>query len=181
MAEVPHKKALSGKLLTMKFMQREQEQETRQKLEKEQSRVVTEAHWVLDQKAVDLPKPKFKVEYEPSFLQMNATERTSVGRVSFQKFNTEIETTASKSASAQQLDRELKRERASEIGEEELADGLGHSNGAKRSKTASASKKPTTNRRAPPQKSNNSGPSNDDKSNGSTSSTQNRSFMKPQE
>ncbi|KAF9283968.1 hypothetical protein BGZ68_004969 [Mortierella alpina] len=178
MAEVPHKKALSGKLLTMKFMQREQEQETRQKLEKEQVRVVTEAHWVLDQKAVDLPKPKFQVEYEPSFLQMNATERTSVGRVSFQKFNTEVETTATKSAGDQQLDRELKRERASEIGDDELAEGLGHSNNAKKTKTASTNKKPTTNRRAPLQKSNRSGTSGNDKSNGST---QQRSFMKPQE
>ncbi|CAO3571902.1 unnamed protein product [Mortierella alpina] len=157
------------------------EQATRQKLENEQCRVVTEAHWVLDQTVVDLPKPKFKVEYEPSFLQMNATERTSVGRVSFQKFNTEVETTASKTASAQQLDRELKRERASEIGDDELADGLGHSNSAKKTKTASATKKPTTNRRAPPQKSNQTGPSHDDTSNGSTSNTRNRSFMKPQE
>ncbi|KAG9326054.1 hypothetical protein KVV02_000765 [Mortierella alpina] len=181
MAEVPHKKALSSKLLTMKFMQREQEQETRQKLEREQVRVVTEAHWVLDQKALDLPKPKFQVEYEPSFLQMDAIERTSVGRVSFQKFNTEIETTASKSASDQQLDRELKRERANEIGDDELADGLGHSNSAKKTKTASASKKPTTNRRVPPQKTNRSGTSNDDKNNGSISGTQKRSFMKPQE
>ncbi|KAG0197453.1 hypothetical protein BGX28_009061 [Mortierella sp. GBA30] len=193
MAEVPHKKALSGKLLTMKFMQREQEQETRQKLEKEQVRVVTEAHWVLDQKVVDLPKPKFQVEYEPSFLQMNATERTSVGRVSFQKFNTDVETKASKSASDQQLDRELKREHAGEIGDDELAEGLGHSNKAKKAKITSISnrgsgnnnnnsgnRKPTTNRRAPPQKPS-SRPGTPNSSSSNTSSVQQRSFIKPQE
>lgn len=38
-------------------MQRQQEQETRDKLVKEQNRIVTEAHWVIDQTAVDLPKP----------------------------------------------------------------------------------------------------------------------------
>lgn len=34
---------------------------------------------------------KFQVEYEPSFLQMDVAERSSVGRVSFQKFNENVE------------------------------------------------------------------------------------------
>lgn len=38
-------------------MQRQQEQETRKKLEQEQVRVVTEAHWVLDRKGEEAPKP----------------------------------------------------------------------------------------------------------------------------
>jgi len=38
-------------------MQRQQEQETRDKLVNEQKRIVTEAHWVIDQANVDLPKP----------------------------------------------------------------------------------------------------------------------------
>ncbi|KAF8946014.1 M-phase phosphoprotein 6 [Haplosporangium gracile] len=153
MAEIPHKTALSGKLLTMKFMQRQQEQETRDKLVKEQKRIVTEAHWVIDQAAVDLPKSKFQVDYEPSFLQMNATERSSVGRMSFQKFNSAVEKSASQAAGEQQLERELKRQRQSEISDDEMAKEMGRSNKAKKTKEAaksSQSKKPTTNRRAPP-------------------------------
>jgi hypothetical protein len=38
-------------------MQRQLEKENREKLEQEQVRVITEAHWVLDQKSIDLPKP----------------------------------------------------------------------------------------------------------------------------
>lgn len=38
-----------------------------------------------------LTHSKFQVDYEPSFLQMNATERSSVGRMSFQKFNSAVE------------------------------------------------------------------------------------------
>ncbi|KAG0334595.1 hypothetical protein BG000_008202 [Podila horticola] len=167
MAEVPHKKALSSKIMTMKFMQRQQEQETRQQLEKEQIRVVTEAHWVLDNAGVDLPKPKFQVEYEPSFLQMDAADRSNVGRVSFQKFNENVEKSASASAGKQQLDRELKREKASEIDDDEMAEELALSNKAKKAKTATSSKpKPTTNRRAPPAKAKAPGP---------------RTFMKPKE
>ncbi|KAF9202229.1 hypothetical protein BGZ49_007588 [Haplosporangium sp. Z 27] len=158
MAEVPHKKALSGKLLTMKFMQRQQEKETREKLEKEQVRVVTEAHWVLDHKGVELPKPKFQVEYEPSFLQMDSAERSSVGRVSFQKFNENVEKIASKTVQEQQLDRELKRELQGEIGDDEMAEELGRSNKAKKVKTSNESKStstssyPKTNRRVIPPK-----------------------------
>ncbi|KAF9310918.1 hypothetical protein BG003_007953 [Podila horticola] len=167
MAEVPHKKALSSKIMTMKFMQRQQEQETRQQLEKEQIRVVTEAHWVLDNAGVDLPKPKFQVEYEPSFLQMDAADRSNVGRVSFQKFNENVEKSASASAGKQQLDRELKREKAGEIDDDEMAEELALSNKAKKAKTAPSSKpKPTTNRRAPPPKAKAQTP---------------RTFMKPKE
>ncbi|KAG0283069.1 M-phase phosphoprotein 6 [Linnemannia gamsii] len=164
MAEIPHKTALSGKLLTMKFMQRQQEQETRDKLVKEQNRIVTEAHWVIDQAAVDLPKPKFQVDYEPSFLQMNATERSSVGRMSFQKFNSVVEKSASQAAGDQQLERELKRQRQSEISDDEMANEMGRSNKAKKTKEVARkssnggqSKKPTTNRRAPPKPSGSGG------------------------
>ncbi|KAF9103568.1 hypothetical protein BGX29_003182 [Mortierella sp. GBA35] len=130
MAEIPHKTALSGKLLTMKFMQRQQEQETRDKLVKEQNRIVTEAHWVIDQAAVDLPKP-----YK----------------------------SASQSAGEQQLERELKRQRQSEISDDEMAREMGRSSKAKKTKDATKlsngggqSKKPTTNRRAPPKPSSSS-------------------------
>ncbi|GJJ68988.1 M-phase phosphoprotein 6, animal type [Entomortierella parvispora] len=136
MADNIHKKALSGKLLTMKFMQRQQEQETRKKLEQEQVRVVTEAHWVLDRKGEEAPKPKFQVEIEPSFLQMDSVERSSVGRVSFQKFNENVEKTATKVVGQQQLDRELKRERQMEVGDEEMAKELALSNKAKKAKTS---------------------------------------------
>ncbi|KAF9108802.1 M-phase phosphoprotein 6 [Mortierella sp. AM989] len=174
MAEIPHKKALSGKLLTMKFMQRQQEKETREKLEKEQVRVITEAHWVLDHKGIELPKPKFQVEYEPSFLQMDCVERSSVGRVSFQKFNENVEKSASKTAGEQQLDRELKREREGEIADDEMAEELSRAKKAKKAKSSSGSsnstsKKPTSNRRAPPPKQTND-------SNG-----QKAVFMKPKE
>ncbi|KAF9429909.1 M-phase phosphoprotein 6 [Podila epigama] len=167
MAEAPQKKGLSSKILTMKFMQRQQEQETRQKLEKEQIRVVTEAHWVLDNATIDLPKPKFQVEYEPSFLQMDAVERSSVGRVSFQKFNQVVEKSAAETAGKQQLDRELKRERQEEVGDEEMAKELAQSNMAKKVKT-----KRTTNRRVPP-------PSNAKAKSASTPPP--RTFMKPKE
>ncbi|KAG0280449.1 M-phase phosphoprotein 6 [Linnemannia exigua] len=171
MAEIPHKTALSGKLLTMKFMQRQQEQETRDRLVSEQNRIVTEAHWVIDQANVDLPKPKFQVAYEPSFLQMNATERSSVGRMSFQKFNSVVEKSAAQAAGEQQLDRELKRQRQSEISDDEMAKEMGRSNKAKKAKEAKSSngggqsKKPTSNRRAPPKPSGGSG----------------KAFMKPKE
>ncbi|KAK3847315.1 MAG: hypothetical protein J3R72DRAFT_189832 [Linnemannia gamsii] len=171
MAEIPHKTALSGKLLTMKFMQRQQEQETRDRLVSEQNRIVTEAHWVIDQATVDLPKPKFQVAYEPSFLQMNATERSSVGRMSFQKFNSVVEKSAAQAAGEQQLDRELKRQRQSEISDDEMAKEMGRSNKAKKAKEAkssnggASSKRPASNRRAPPKPSGGSG----------------KEFMKPKE
>jgi len=51
------------------------------------------------------------------------------------------------------LDRELKREKAGEIDDDEMAEELALSNKAKKAKTVSSSKpKPTTNRRAPPPK-----------------------------
>ncbi|KAF9126399.1 M-phase phosphoprotein 6 [Mortierella sp. 14UC] len=172
MAEIPHKTALSGKLLTMKFMQRQQEQETRDRLVSEQNRIVTEAHWVIDQANVDFPKPKFQVAYEPSFLQMNATERSSVGRMSFQKFNSVVEKSAAQAAGEQQLDRELKRQRQSEISDDEMAREMARSNKAKKAKETKSSnggegssKKPTSNRRAPPKPSNGGG----------------KAFMKPKE
>ncbi|KAF9969353.1 Ca(2+)-dependent cysteine protease [Actinomortierella ambigua] len=107
------------------FMQRQQERETRAKLEQEKIRVVTEAHWVIDRKGVDLPKPKFRVEYEPSYLQMYSTQSSTVGRTSFQKFNTDIERAASESKKAQRLERELKRERHDELDDAEMAKVLG--------------------------------------------------------
>jgi len=61
--------------------------------------------------------------------------------------------TASQAAGDQQLDRELKRQRQSEISDDEMAKEIGRSNKAKKTKEAaksSQSKKPTTNRRAPP-------------------------------
>ncbi|KAG0365032.1 hypothetical protein BC939DRAFT_501437 [Gamsiella multidivaricata] len=184
MAEIPHKKALSGKLMTMKFMQRQQERETREKLEQEQVRVISEAHWVIDQKAFDLPKPKFQVEYEPSFLQMDAAERSSVGRVSFQKFNQNVEKTAQKATGEQQLERELKRERQAEIGDDEMAEELGRGQKPKKAKSSSSSPMPSgnrisapkehkTNRRAPPPKKS-SQP-------GTPNGQQQRTFMKPKE
>ncbi|KAG0263895.1 M-phase phosphoprotein 6 [Mortierella polycephala] len=182
--EIPHKKALSDKLLTMKFMQRLEERKLREKLEQEQVRVVTEAHWVLDHKGVELPKPKFQVEYEPSYLQMDAAERSSIGRVSFQKFNEPVEKTASTKAGEQQLDRELKRERQGAVEDEELAEKMGHSNKAKKAKTSqnSASKPPKTNRRVPPSNGG-SGKGNGGSSGGkgsNNSNNQKRAFMKPQ-
>ncbi|KAI1318580.1 M-phase phosphoprotein 6 [Mortierella claussenii] len=183
MTEVPHKTALSGKLLTMKFMQRQQERETREKLEQEQVRVITEAHWVLENKGVELPKPKFKIEYEPSFLQMDAAERSNIGRVSFQKFNENVEKSATKASGEQQLDRELKRERQGEIDDDEMANKL-NGGSTKKLKTksgsssasGSTSKKPTTNRRAPPSNQSNR------RANGSgNSSSSERAFMKPKE
>ncbi|KAI8346660.1 hypothetical protein B0O80DRAFT_226185 [Mortierella sp. GBAus27b] len=124
MADGPAKKSLSSKLLTMKFMQRQLEKETREKLEQDQVRVITEAHWVLDQESVDLPKP-FQVEYEPSFLQMDADEQSSIGRVSFQQFNSGVETSAAQQDKDQQLEREIKREREGEIDDDDMAQNLG--------------------------------------------------------
>ncbi|KAF9931560.1 M-phase phosphoprotein 6 [Linnemannia zychae] len=171
MSEIPHKTALSGKLLTMKFMQRQQERETREKLVEEQKRIVTEAHWVIDQTNIDLPKPKFQVDYEPSFLQMNSIERSNVGRRSFQKFNSVVEKSAAQAAGEQQLERELKRQRQSEISDDEMAKEMSRSNKAKKAKESmksnndAQSKKPFSNRRAPPKSSN----------------TGDRSFIKPKE
>ncbi|KAK3816064.1 MAG: hypothetical protein J3Q66DRAFT_191964 [Benniella sp.] len=206
MAEVPHKKALSGKLLTMKFMQRQLEKENREKLEQEQVRVITEAHWVLDQKGIDLPKPKFQVEYEPSFLQMESHEQSNVGRVSFQKFNDAVEKSATQKDKDQQLERELKRQQEGEIDDDKMAESYGrHLNPAKKAKlTASGSaaeastgaetftgaetggssqagngngKKVKTNRRQPPSK-----PVNPPKGpSGGNNGDQQRSFMKPKE
>ncbi|KAF9356000.1 M-phase phosphoprotein 6 [Mortierella sp. NVP85] len=199
MAEVPHKKALSGKLLTMKFMQRQLEKENREKLEQEQVRVITEAHWVLDQKSIDLPKPKFQVEYEPSFLQMESHERSNVGRVSFQQFNDAVEKSATQKDKDQQLERELKRQREGEIDDDKMAESYGrHLNPTKKAKlTASGSaeastgaetgglsqagngtgKKVKTNRRQPPSK-----PANQSKGlSGGNNGDQPRSFMKPKE
>ncbi|KAF9434586.1 hypothetical protein BGZ76_007757, partial [Entomortierella beljakovae] len=156
------------------FMQRQQERETREKLEQEQVRVITEAHWVIDQKNVELPKPKFQVEYEPSYLQMDVAERSSVGRKSFQKFNENVEKTATKQAGEQQLDRELKRQRNEEISDNEMAGELGRSYKAKKEKTspegnANSSKKTSSNRRIMP-------PKNSNNNNGGKPT-----FMKPKE
>ncbi|KAF9897372.1 hypothetical protein BX616_005720, partial [Lobosporangium transversale] len=158
------------------------EKETREKLEQEQVRVITEAHWVLENK-IELPKPKFQVEYESSFLQMESTERSSIGRVSFQNFNEEVERSALKKSREQRLDRELKRERHNEIDDVDMANQLG--NKAKKLKTStspSTSKKPISNRRAPPQ-SNNQGSQkmNGGNSSGNGTSETQRTFMKPKE
>ncbi|KAG0323989.1 M-phase phosphoprotein 6 [Dissophora globulifera] len=183
MAEVPHKKALSGKLLTMKFMQRQQERETREKLELEQVRVVTEAHWVLDKKAIDLPKPKLQVEYEPSYLQMDASERSSLGRVSFQKFNGDVEKAASKSVSDQQLDRELKRQREGEIGDDDMAEELGRGLKAKKVKSSASSTPSGDSTPKKSSKSNRRAPSSQKQANGDgeSGSGRLRPFMRPKD
>ncbi|KAF8937962.1 hypothetical protein BGZ58_001818 [Dissophora ornata] len=119
---------------------------------------------------------------------MDAAERSNVGRVSFQKFNEVVEKTASKSAGEQQLDRELKRQKEGEIGDDEMADELGGEQRTKRTKTSSSSssslsgknvsKKPAGNRRAPPpsKQTRRSGSQNE-----STGNSQPKSFMKPKD
>ncbi|KAL1925652.1 uncharacterized protein VTP21DRAFT_535 [Calcarisporiella thermophila] len=105
----PHKKEFSGKLLAMKFMQRQQERELREKLEKEQRKAISEAHWVLEYEAGEIEKPKVRVEYEPSYLSCTTTN--VVGRKSFNNFNKEIEKIATDSLKEQRSARESEAEK----------------------------------------------------------------------
>ncbi|KAG0225733.1 hypothetical protein BGW41_004572 [Actinomortierella wolfii] len=145
----------------MKFMQRQQERETRAKLEQEKIRVVTEAHWVIERKGVELPKLKLRVEYEPSYLQMYSTQSSTIGRTSYQKFNKDIERSASETKKAQRLERELKRERHDELSDEKMAELLGADSpgmladsvpAAKKLKTANSSNRREQSNRRQPQK-----------------------------
>jgi len=61
-----------------------------------------------------------------------------------------LQKSAAQVAGEQQLERELKRQRQSEISDDEMAREMGRSNKAKKTKEAKEAKKPTTNRRAPP-------------------------------
>jgi hypothetical protein len=81
---------------------------------------------------------------------------------------------AAQAAGEQQLDRELKRQRQSEISDDEMAREMARSNKAKKAKETKSSnggegssKKPTSNRRAPPKPSGGNGSG--------------KTFMKPKE
>ncbi|OZJ04749.1 hypothetical protein BZG36_01794 [Bifiguratus adelaidae] len=116
-----HKKALSNKTLGMKFMQRAQELELRQKLEQEREKQISEAHWVVEYET-DQPPPQYHVEYEDSFL--NLAVKAAPGRRSFQNFNTDIERTESDLAKEARIAREDAAEQHHQLSEREMTDRL---------------------------------------------------------
>jgi len=76
----------------LRFMQRQQERALRQRLEREQIKALAQSEWVLEYDALEIGKPKFHVEYEPSYLPF--TDLTAKGRRSYQKFNGDVESLA---------------------------------------------------------------------------------------
>ncbi|XP_059849136.1 M-phase phosphoprotein 6 [Hypanus sabinus] len=77
---------LSKNLLRMKFMQRSLDTETKQQLEEEERKIISDEHWYLD-----LPELKEKENHiieEKSFVPC---EELLFGRMSFKGFNPEIE------------------------------------------------------------------------------------------
>ncbi|XP_072135967.1 M-phase phosphoprotein 6 isoform X2 [Mobula birostris] len=77
---------LSKNLLRMKFMQRSLDTETKQQLEEEEKKIISDEHWYLD-----LPELKEKENHiieEKSFVPC---EELLFGRMSFKGFNPEIE------------------------------------------------------------------------------------------
>lgn len=77
---------LSKNLLKMKFMQRSLDTETKQQLEEEEKKIISDEHWYLD-----LPELKEKENHvieEKSFVPC---EDLLFGRMSFKGFNPEIE------------------------------------------------------------------------------------------
>ncbi|GBB87962.1 hypothetical protein RclHR1_14470003 [Rhizophagus clarus] len=79
------KPKLSDNILELKFMQRQQERALREKLERERSKALGEAQWVAFYDELDFGKPKFNVEYLPSYLSFTKSEVKN-GRLSFGRF-----------------------------------------------------------------------------------------------
>ncbi|CAB4378029.1 hypothetical protein RhiirA5_503998 [Rhizophagus irregularis] len=79
------KPKLSDNILELKFMQRQQERALREKLERERSKALGEAQWVAFYDELDVGKPKFNVEYLPSYLSFTKSEVKN-GRLSFGRF-----------------------------------------------------------------------------------------------
>ncbi|CAG8477806.1 9558_t:CDS:2 [Ambispora gerdemannii] len=61
-------KQLSSKIKNLKFMQRTRSKEEREKEEQAERKAISEAHWVIETEETAAWKPKFEVEYEPSYL-----------------------------------------------------------------------------------------------------------------
>ncbi|CAG8477213.1 12355_t:CDS:2 [Ambispora leptoticha] len=61
-------KQFSSKIKNLKFMQRTRSKEEREKEEQAEKRAISEAHWVIETEETAAWKPKFEVEYEPSYL-----------------------------------------------------------------------------------------------------------------
>ncbi|KAI8575326.1 hypothetical protein K450DRAFT_262236 [Umbelopsis ramanniana AG] len=108
----------SSKLLAMKFMQRSAESERREELEQVQKKELSTSEWRLEYKGEKLQKPKIRVQYEPSFLGF--TDTTTLGRKSYKKFNTDLETTEEDQVSEQRLARETAEEKANEISDKDM-------------------------------------------------------------
>jgi len=66
-------------------MQRQQERALREKLERERSKALGEAQWIAFYDELDVGKPKFNVEYLPSYLSFTKSEVKN-GRLSFGRF-----------------------------------------------------------------------------------------------
>ncbi|ORX90676.1 hypothetical protein K493DRAFT_304701 [Basidiobolus meristosporus CBS 931.73] len=114
-----HKKELSSKLLNMKFMQRQQERELRDRLEEAEQKALAQSHWKVEYQDSSIEKPKLQVEYEPSYLSFNMTGL--VGRKSYQSFNEDIEKVAVDSEKKQRQARELAVEKSTNMDDAELA------------------------------------------------------------
>ncbi|RIA91828.1 hypothetical protein C1645_821551 [Glomus cerebriforme] len=79
------KPKLSDNILELKFMQRQQERALREKLERERSKALGEAQWIAFYDELEVGKPKFDVEYLPSYLSFTKSEVKN-GRLSFGRF-----------------------------------------------------------------------------------------------
>ncbi|KAG9296764.1 hypothetical protein G9A89_000869 [Geosiphon pyriformis] len=67
-------KQLSSKITSLKFMQRSQIKEEREKAANAQKQELDEAHWVLETDYTKELKPKFQIDYEPSYLPFLRTK-----------------------------------------------------------------------------------------------------------
>ncbi|RKP05351.1 M-phase phospho protein 6-domain-containing protein [Thamnocephalis sphaerospora] len=117
----PKARQLSSSLLGMRFMQRQREQEEQKRVEQEEKRTISEAHWAIRYSGDDAKQATTRqaIKYEPSFLSFEET--STLGRQSFRQFNKEVDKLARTTAEQQQADREEEKERRQGLSDEQMA------------------------------------------------------------
>ncbi|CAH1269742.1 MPHOSPH6 [Branchiostoma lanceolatum] len=116
MANDTEKPKLSKNLMQMKFMQRKQQSDDREKLEEEQQRVIDEEHWVLD--IPELKKLESRYEVIDSYVPC---EDLKYGRFSFQGFNPAIEKIAKSFEVAKEEEASEAKEKEETVSDDEMA------------------------------------------------------------
>ncbi|KAI9339348.1 hypothetical protein BDR26DRAFT_862278 [Obelidium mucronatum] len=116
-----HVKELSGKLLTMKFMQRSHQAEVRAKLEQDQQKTISESHWVIYSDTVDRESSVATKRFEIDQSYMSFTDTPLVGRKSFKNFNKDIESLAQSQELQQRLNKSEKVDARESLSDKELA------------------------------------------------------------